>query len=104
MYCPTSVITVSCSLVVTCWDRTELFVPLYVMFSYVFVTFPYVVLGQVWYSLVSIPDLLPYSFAQGHNAAQPVGLEPATTLSQLKHSTTEYCASIYCGEYNESFK
>ena len=32
------------------------------MFSCVFVTFPYGVLGQVWYSIVSIPDicLLPY--------------------------------------------
>ena len=35
---------------------------LYVMFSCVFVTFPCGVLGQVWYLIVSIPDLclLPY--------------------------------------------
>ena len=35
-----------------------------VMFSCVFVTFPYDVLGQVWYLIVLIPDLclLPYFF------------------------------------------
>ena len=34
----------------------------FVMFSCVFVTFPYGVLDQVWYLIVSIPDicLLPY--------------------------------------------
>ena len=33
-----------------------------VMFSCVFVTFPHGVLGQVWYLIISIPDLclLPY--------------------------------------------
>ena len=36
--------------------------PFYVMFSCVFVTFIYSLLGQVWYLIVSIPDLylLPY--------------------------------------------
>ena len=35
---------------------------LYLMVSCVFVTFPYDVLGEVWYLIVSIPDicLLPY--------------------------------------------
>ena len=39
---------------------------LYVTFYCVFVTFHYSVLGQVWYLIVSIPDicLLPY-FAKG---------------------------------------
>ena len=42
---------------------------LYVMFSSVFVTFPYGVLGQVWYLIVSIPDLclLPYFDKYDHN-------------------------------------
>ena len=46
----------------TCWDRADLLVLLYVGFSYVFVTFPYGILGQVWYLIVCIPDLclLPY--------------------------------------------
>ena len=30
---------------------------LYLMFSCVLVTFPYGILGQVWYMIVSIPDL-----------------------------------------------
>ena len=35
---------------------------LYMLFSCVFVTFPFGILGQVWYLIVSIPDLclLPY--------------------------------------------
>ena len=50
-----------CSLVVTCWKRADLLALLYVMFSSVFVTFfvtfPYAVLGQICYFIVSIPDL-----------------------------------------------
>ena len=37
--------------------RAEVLALLCVMFSCVFVTFPYGVLGQVWYLIVSIPDL-----------------------------------------------
>ena len=33
-------------------------------------------------------------FAQGHNAVPPVRLEPATPLSQVKHSTTEPSCSL----------
>ena len=52
-----AVVSVHCSLVVTCWERADLFAVLYVMFSCVFVTFL-----CVWYLIVSIPDLclLPY--------------------------------------------
>ena len=46
-----------CSLVVTCWEMANLLALLYVMFSCVFVTFPCGILGQVWYLIVSIPDL-----------------------------------------------
>ena len=31
----------------------------FVVLNYVFVTFPYGLLGQVWYLIVSIPDLCP---------------------------------------------
>ena len=57
-----TLLSVSCSLVVTCWERADLFAILCVMLSCVFVTFPYGVLGQMWYLIVSIPDicLLPY--------------------------------------------
>ena len=49
--------SVHCILVITCWERANLLDFLYVMFSCVFVTFPCGVLGQVWYLIVSIPDL-----------------------------------------------
>ena len=54
--------SISCSLVVTCWERSDLFALLYVTFSCYFVTLPYGVLGQVWCLIVSMPDLflLPY--------------------------------------------
>ena len=55
-------VSVPCSLVVTCWERADLLDLLSVIFSCVFVSFPYGVLGKVWYLIVSIPDLclLPY--------------------------------------------
>ena len=40
-------LSVYCSLVVTCRERANLLVPVYVMFSCVFVTFSSSVLGQV---------------------------------------------------------
>ena len=57
-----TVLSVCCSLVVTCWERPEFLALLFVMFSCDFVTFSFGVLGQVWYLIVSIPDmcLLPY--------------------------------------------
>ena len=39
---------------VTCWERTDLLALLYVVFSCVFVSFPYGALGQVWYLIVII--------------------------------------------------
>ena len=50
-------LSVHCSLVVTCWESADLLAPLSVMVSCVFVTFPCGVLGQVWYLIVSVPDL-----------------------------------------------
>ena len=35
---------------------------LFVMLNYVFVTFPCGILGQVWYLIVSIPDLFRLSY------------------------------------------
>ena len=52
---------VHCSLVVTCWERADHLALLYVMFYCVHVTFPCGVLGQVWYMVVSIPYLYPFS-------------------------------------------
>ena len=55
------VLSVPSSLVFTCLESADLLALLCVMFSCVFVTFPYGVLGQV-YLIVSIPDcfLCPY--------------------------------------------
>ena len=46
---------------------TDLLALLCVVYSCVFVTFPYGVMGQVWYLIVSIPDicLLPYFDVDG---------------------------------------
>ena len=57
-----TVMSVSCSLVVVFWEMADILALLYVMFSCVIVTFPFAVLGQVWYLIVSFPDicLLPY--------------------------------------------
>ena len=55
-----ALLSVHCSLVphvVTCLERANLMALLYVMFSCIFVTFSCGVLGQVWYLIVSIPDL-----------------------------------------------
>ena len=49
--------SVSCSIVVICWELAGLLVLLFVMSSCGFVTFPYSVLGQVLYLIVSISVL-----------------------------------------------
>ena len=49
-------LSVHCSLVVTCWERAN-FLALMCDIFCIFVTFPCGVLDQVWYLLVSIPDL-----------------------------------------------
>ena len=48
-YVCNAVLSVPCSLAVICWERADLLALLCVMFSCVFVTFPYTVLDQVWY-------------------------------------------------------
>ena len=65
--------SISCSLVDTCLERTDTLGLLYVMYSCAFVTFPYGVLGQVWYMIVAIPDfcLLPY-FYMGKPFYKPI--------------------------------
>ena len=52
-----ALLSVHCSLVVTCWEMAYLLALLYVMGFCVIVTFPFGVLGQVWCLIVSIPDL-----------------------------------------------
>ena len=57
-----TILSIHCSPVVTCWERVDLLAFLYVMFSCVFVTFSFSVLCQVWYLIVSIPDLCLLSY------------------------------------------
>ena len=47
---------------VTCWKNADFLALLYVIFSCVFVTFPYDVLGHQWFLIVSIPDLCIHYF------------------------------------------
>ena len=52
-----TVLSVPCIIVIAFWGRADLFALLCVMFPCVFVTFPCVVSGKVWYLIVLIPDL-----------------------------------------------
>ena len=53
--------SVHCCLVVTCWERVD---PLARVcdVQLCFVTFPFGILVQVWYLIVSIPDLFRLSY------------------------------------------
>ena len=53
--------SVHCSLVVTCWERADLLALGGDVYS-IFVTFPCGILGQVWYLIVSFPDLCRLSY------------------------------------------
>ena len=57
MFVFASVMSVNCSIVVTCLGRADLLALLCVTFPCTFVTFPYGVLYQVRYLIVLIPDL-----------------------------------------------
>ena len=50
-------------LVVTCWERADLLALVDVYC--IFVTYPCGILGQVWYLIVSFPDLCRLSFIHG---------------------------------------
>ena len=47
--------SVHCCLVVTCWEMADLLALVCDVYCD-FVTFPFGILGKVWYSIVSIPD------------------------------------------------
>ena len=50
--------------VVTCWERADLLALVCGVFCE-FVTFPIGILGQVWYLIVSIPDLCTITYFYG---------------------------------------
>ena len=66
--------SVHCCLVVTCWEGLTSCLT-FVIFNCVFVTFPCGILGQVWYLIVSIPDLATfltlYTIAHVSNCVDP---------------------------------
>ena len=60
--------SVPCCLVVTCWERADLFA-LVGDFYCIFVTFPCGILGQVWHLIVSSPDLCLFSYYNTRTSA-----------------------------------
>ena len=59
-----AVLSVPCSLVITCWEMAALLAILCVAFSFIFVTVSYGVLSQVWYLIVTFHDIcLPLYFS-----------------------------------------
>ena len=55
------VVSVHCCLMVTCWERADLLTLAGDVYC-IFVTFPCGILGQVWYLVVSFPDLCRLSY------------------------------------------
>ena len=53
--------SVHCCLMVTCWERADLLVLVGDVYC-IFVTFPCGILDQVWYLIVSFPDLCRLSY------------------------------------------
>ena len=53
--------SVQCCLVVTCWENADLLVLVGDVYC-IFVTDPCGILGQVWYLIVSFPDLCRLSY------------------------------------------
>ena len=78
-------LSVPCILVVTCWERADLLTFLYVLFSCAFVSFACGVLGQVWYLIVSIPDLclLP-TLSAGNKASRNADIEQDAKLKSIR--------------------
>ena len=70
--------------------RADLLSLLYVMFSCVFVTFPYGVLDHVWNLIVSIPDLclLPYLLSSTEHEKKVLQPRPPVRLYNTKENKT----------------
>ena len=76
-------LSVHCSLVVTCWELAGHLALLYVMFYYVFVTFPCGVLGQMCYFLI-FASLLTFIYirklAMSSSCIDPGGIRRGTCM------------------------
>ena len=73
-------LSVPCSIVVISWERADLLALLFVVLSSVFVTFPYGVLGQVWYLIVSIPELCFFLILLIRYVFLPARLAPVVSV------------------------
>ena len=97
-----AVLSVHCRLFVTCWERANLLALVYVMFSCVFVTLPCGVLGQMWYLIVQISDillssLLCFVFSQSastHNAAFPTNMGTSVKIRSKLANWLQIYASL----------
>ena len=100
---------ICCILVVTCWERSDLLALLYVMFlshsqtqDTIWETFPYGVLGQVWYLIVWIPDLCLHYFYFMYTHAQfdqniPCSSRVTQWAFLLKElNRQKWCSATHC--------
>ena len=72
--------SVHCCLVVTSWERADLLALIGDVYC-IFVTFPRGILGQVWYLIVSFPDLCRLSYL--HYA--PFGIPTKIIPFKIEH-------------------
>ena len=68
--------------VVTCWKRADLLALVCGVYCE-FVTFPIGILGQVWYLIVSIPDLCTLTYFGSKLYKQIVGIPTDTNCAPL---------------------
>ena len=80
----------------TCWERADLLFLFCVMFSCVFVTSPHGVSDQVWYMIVSIPDLCLLHYLE-KCYFQPFYL--MTTTFVYLYLKIEYFSLVFCAQY-----
>ena len=87
-----AVMSVPCSLVITCWESADLLALLCVMdVSCIFVTVSYGVPGQVWYMIVSIQIFVFFITLNASNRFRliiPVSIKKQATIGPpaIRHS------------------
>ena len=77
---------VHCCLVVTCWERADLLALVSDIYC-ISVTFPCGILGQVWYLIVSFPDLCILSYFNKYITSPLI----VTLLNWMR---TVFCISV----------
>ena len=92
--------SVHCCLVVTCWEWADLLALVGDAYC-IFVTFPCGILVQVWYLIVSFPDLCRLSYSkkdtnEKNNNKQTIILITELTISVL------ILMKLYLGSYSRS--